>query len=128
MDDGIVTRDGVPFVYWRGEWRRADRPAGRVRRRYSNRGIRQKLYPVPGSPLPRWGSQTREQRTLLLVTYDHIGRFPRLPADIFRQVLDDFGDCCERRLWRALATLVKLGLVEREGPPMTTDGGYRRAR
>lgn len=56
------------------------------------------------------------------VVTQHIGRCPRGAAAIFADVRDDYGSCCERRLWRTLAWLVATGRV------IKTAEGYRRAR
>lgn len=65
--------------------------------------------------------------TLCDVMLDHVpGGEPSGAVEIFAATLRDYGDCCERRLFRALRRLIDTGRVERVGEMYTTESTYRR--
>jgi hypothetical protein len=64
--------------------------------------------------------------TLCDVMLDHVPRKPAAANEIFTATLRDYGDCCERRLFRALRRLIDTGRVERVGEIYTTESTYRR--
>ncbi len=63
--------------------------------------------------------------TLCDVMLDHVPTGEPAPApEIFAAVRSDYGECCERRLFRALRRLIDTGRVERVGENPTST--YRR--
>ena len=49
-------------------------------------------------------------------------------VELFEVVSADWGEVCERRLWRCLKWLVDNGLLQRVGERGTEDYGYRLVR
>lgn len=62
---------------------------------------------------PRRGKESL--LALCAVMRDHVCRHEQTAAEIFAAVRDDYGTCCERRLWRALSRLLAGGVVVRRG-------------
>ncbi len=75
-----------------------------------------------GSPAPTVGRSRWEDTTCLReIMLSHVStRQPKHPHEIFEAVVNDYGSCGERRLWRALAWLLEQRQVVR------TRDGYRR--
>ena len=65
--------------------------------------------------------RAQEAACIRELMFMEIGWFPRTAGAIFRAVLDEYGACDERRLWRNLRWLVDKGEVRR------VDDGYVRA-
>lgn len=81
--------------------------------------------PVTGRPSREWShSDTVLIREVLL---GKVKRYPRSALELFQDVLDDFGSCHERRLWRALRWLLERGRIARVGPKYNPEGYVRSA-
>jgi hypothetical protein len=87
----------------------------------------------------RLGVPSRQRTTgdtflLRELTLEHIGRCPVSAMGLFERVRADFGECGERRLWRALLWQVARGAVVVVDPQIGShghrymSGGYVRAR
>jgi len=61
--------------------------------------------------------KTAEWRCFLDVLLEQVTRHPQRASEIFVAMRSEWGECGERRLWRALRTLVDRGLVQRQGTP-----------
>jgi len=58
------------------------------------------------------------------VLLEQVGHRERTAAQIFAAFGAEWGTCCERRLWRALAWLIEQGKVLRLGTRGSSEGGY----